>query len=72
MPRPRKNSEPVSTRIDQDKRDRLAKMVIDLGYGYSRTDPVTGLEAVQPMWGAWLEAIADEELIMFKKVAPPT
>ena len=70
MPRPKKNTEQVATRIDKEKRDRLAKLVIDLGYSYSRTDAATGFEVVQPLWSEWLEAIADGETIMFKKVSP--
>lgn len=72
MPRPKKDSELISTRINRVKRDYLAQAVIDLGYSYRRTDPVTGTETIQPLWGEWLEAIADKELIMYKKVSPPT
>jgi hypothetical protein len=72
MPRPEKDTEPISTRIDRKKRDRLAEMVIAMGFSYTRKDAKTGELKIQPLWGEWLEAIADVDIAMFKKVDPPS
>lgn len=62
MPRPKKDSEWVRTRIDKQKRDKLEALLVSLGYAYPRDGKL------QPAWGEWLEAIADGEILMHKKI----
>lgn len=64
MPQPNKNSKHIGTRINEDKLTALSAFVVGMGYCYERDG------ASLPAWGAFLEAIADGEIIIYKKVTP--
>lgn len=64
MPRPIKDGKVVATRINEVKRQELATLLVELGYCYERD----GVKL--PAWGEFLEAIADGDLMIYKKILP--
>lgn len=65
MARPKEGKESLIVRIDPELRSRLVRVVVSLGYTYTRD----GID--QPAWGRFLEAIASGEIIAYKKISRP-
>ena len=62
MPRPSKPTKRIASRVPTKDADKLAEIVMGMGYIYERD------EEVQPAWGEWMSAIATGEILLFKKV----
>ena len=62
MSRPHENRVMFKIRLKPEDKDRLKSLVINLGYTYKRG------EGVEPAWVEFFEAIANDEIILYKKV----
>ena len=62
MPRPHENRVMFKIRLKPEDKDRLKSLVINLEYIYKRG------EGVEPAWVEFFEAIANDEIILYKKV----
>lgn len=56
-------SKGFKARVDPEVIDRVAALVVAAGYVYGNG---------KPYWSKWFEAIAKGEVMMMKKVEPPS
>jgi len=59
MGRPKQNKVRLEFRLDPEDREKLAKMLVELGYIYGGAHG----------WTAFMDAIARGEIILYKKVS---
>jgi|GEM_PF-3648179 len=62
MGRKKRNKDAVILRISPEKRDRLEKALVQLGFTYCRGGNRFA------SWSKWVEAIADGDIICYKKI----
>lgn len=62
MARHPEGKEQIMARLTPEHREKLGQMLIGMGYSYHRG------ESQLPSWTEFLEAIAEGEIILYKKV----